>query len=55
MPAEASIVHVIDDDEAARDSLAFMLGTAKINVKTYDSVAFWQSRRMSNPAASSRM
>jgi two-component system response regulator FixJ len=37
MPAEASIVHVIDDDEAARDSLAFMLGTAKINVKTYDS------------------
>jgi two-component system, LuxR family, response regulator FixJ len=37
MPAEASIVHVIDDDEAARDSLAFMLGTAKIDVKTYES------------------
>jgi two-component system, LuxR family, response regulator FixJ len=37
MPTEASIVHVIDDDEAARDSLAFMLGTAKIDVKTYDS------------------
>jgi len=37
MPAEASIVHVIDDDEAARDSLAFLLGTAKIGVKTYDS------------------
>src|SRR5215510_5433121 len=37
MPAEASIVHVIDDDEAARDSLAFLLGTAKIDVRTYDS------------------
>ena len=37
MPTEASIVHVIDDDEAARDSLAFMLSTAKIDVKTYDS------------------
>jgi two-component system, LuxR family, response regulator FixJ len=37
MPNEASTVHVIDDDEAARESLAFMLGTAKLNVKTYDS------------------
>jgi two-component system, LuxR family, response regulator FixJ len=37
MPVEASIVHVIDDDDAARDSLAFMLGTAKIDVKTYES------------------
>jgi two-component system response regulator FixJ len=31
------IVHVIDDDEAARHSLAFLLGTAKIEVKTYES------------------
>jgi two-component system response regulator FixJ len=30
-------VHVIDDDEAARHSLAFLLGTAKISVKTYES------------------
>jgi two-component system, LuxR family, response regulator FixJ len=37
MSNEASTVHVIDDDEAARESLAFMLGTAKLSVKTYDS------------------
>jgi len=37
MPSERPTVHVIDDDEAARDSLAFLLGTAKIDVKTYDS------------------
>src|SRR5215471_14653836 len=37
MQSEMPIVHVIDDDEAARHSLAFLLGTAKIDVKTYDS------------------
>jgi two-component system response regulator FixJ len=37
MPAERPIVHVIDDDDAARHSLAFLLGTAKIEVKTYES------------------
>ena len=31
------VVHVIDDDEAVRDSLAFMLGTARMEVQTYDS------------------
>jgi two-component system response regulator FixJ len=31
------IVHVIDDDSAVRESLAFLLGTADISVKTYDS------------------
>src|SRR5215470_2467797 len=36
MPSDA-IVHVIDDDEAARDSLAFLLTSAKIDVKTYES------------------
>jgi two-component system response regulator FixJ len=36
MPSDAT-VHVIDDDEAARHSLAFLLGTAKISVKTYES------------------
>jgi Response regulator len=30
-------VHVIDDDEAARDSLEFLLRSAKIDVRTYDS------------------
>ena len=36
MPTEA-IVHVIDDDEAARDLLEFLLRSAKIQVRTYDS------------------
>jgi two-component system, LuxR family, response regulator FixJ len=36
-----AMVHVIDDDEAARDSLAFLLRTAAIDVQTYESaVAF---------------
>jgi two-component system response regulator FixJ len=30
-------VHLIDDDEAARESLAFLLGTAGFKVKTYES------------------
>ncbi len=32
-----SMVHVIDDDEAVRDSLQFLLGSAKLQVATYDS------------------
>ncbi len=41
MPSEKGIVHVIDDDEALRDSLAFLLRTADIEVRTYASaVAF---------------
>ena len=41
MPSEKGIVHVIDDDEALRESLAFLLRTAKIEVRTYASaVAF---------------
>lgn len=40
MPSDVT-VHVIDDDEAARHSLAFLLETAKIDVKTYESaIAF---------------
>jgi len=31
------IVHVIDDDEAMRDSLAFLLKSAKVAVATYES------------------
>ena len=33
------VVHVIDDDEAARDSLDFMLRMARFDVRTYDSAA----------------
>ena len=35
--ASERLVHVIDDDEAMRDSLAFLLGTAGFEVKTYES------------------
>jgi two-component system, LuxR family, response regulator FixJ len=31
------LVHIIDDDEAVRQSLAFLLGTARIRVRTYES------------------
>src|SRR6516225_802378 len=37
MLSEDATVHVIDDDQAARDSLAFLLKTAKLAVKTYES------------------
>ncbi len=33
----SNLVHLIDDDEAVRSSLAFLLGTAKIAVQTYES------------------
>src|SRR5215813_4636019 len=39
-----AVVHVIDDDEAVRQSLAFLLRTAQIEAKIYDSaVAFLNS------------
>jgi two-component system, LuxR family, response regulator FixJ len=37
--ANESLVHVIDDDDAVRDSLAFLLASAKLEVKTYESAA----------------
>jgi two-component system response regulator FixJ len=37
MPVDDAIVHVIDDDAAARDSLSFLLTSADIAVETYDS------------------
>ncbi len=41
MPSEKGIVHVIDDDEPLLESLAFLLRTANIEVRTYASaVAF---------------
>ena len=38
MPSE-STVHVIDDDEALRDSLTFLLRTARLDVLSYHSAA----------------
>jgi two-component system, LuxR family, response regulator FixJ len=41
MPSENGIVHVIDDDEALRESLAFLLRSARFQVRIYPSaVAF---------------
>jgi two-component system response regulator FixJ len=37
MPPESAVVHVIDDDEAVRDSLAFLLRANEIEVQTYES------------------
>jgi len=37
MPPDKSIVHVIDDDEAVRQALAFQLGSAGLDVHTYES------------------
>ena len=37
MPPDKSIVHVIDDDEAVRQALAFQLGSAGMEVRTYES------------------
>jgi two-component system, LuxR family, response regulator FixJ len=40
MPA-SKLVHVIDDDDALRDSLRFLLASAKFDVETYESaIAF---------------
>jgi two-component system, LuxR family, response regulator FixJ len=37
MPSTSTPIHVIDDDEAVRDSLAFLLRAAEMEVKTYAS------------------
>jgi two-component system, LuxR family, response regulator FixJ len=39
MSSEAAIVHVIDDDEALRDSLAFLLRSADLEVMSHSSAA----------------
>ena len=42
--AAEPLVHIIDDDDAARESLAFLLGTAGVAVRTYESaVAFMEA------------
>src|SRR5436309_12780276 len=38
-----SLVHVIDDDEAVRQSLAFLLNTARLEVCTYESATAFLS------------
>ena len=35
MPAD-NVVHIVDDDEAVRKSLAFLLGTAQVSARTYE-------------------
>ena len=37
MPSEIGVVHIIDDDEALRESLAFLLRTAQVEVESYAS------------------
>jgi two-component system response regulator FixJ len=37
MVARDPVVHVIDDDGAARESLTFLLGTARLTVRAYES------------------
>ena len=34
MPSDKGVVHVIDDDDALRESLAFLLRTAQIEGRT---------------------
>lgn len=38
-----SLVHVIDDDDAVRQSMAFLLRTARMDVQTYESAAAFLS------------
>ena len=38
-----NLVHVIDDDEAVRESLSFLLRTARMEVRTYESAAAFLS------------
>lgn len=39
MPSDASIIHVVDDDEAMRDSMAFLLRAENFPVQTYAAAA----------------
>jgi two-component system response regulator FixJ len=41
--AEAPLVHVVDDDEAVRDSLSVLLESAGLSVRTYDSATAFLS------------
>ena len=35
--SDSFVVHIVDDDEAVRQSLAFLLSTAGVPVRVYDS------------------
>lgn len=48
--ADDDVVHVIDDDEAVRDSLAFLLRAAAIDVHTYDSAVAFLAAVKSRPS-----
>jgi two-component system, LuxR family, response regulator FixJ len=39
LPSDTGVVHIIDDDDALRESLTFLLGTANIEVQSYSSVS----------------
>jgi|SRR5579862_439564 len=39
MPSETGVVHIIDDDEALRESLAFLLRAARFEVQSHTSAA----------------
>ena len=39
----SNLVHIIDDDEAVRHSLAFLLNTARLEVRTYESATAFLS------------
>src|SRR5258706_17592 len=44
MPDETASVHIIDDDDALRDSISFLMASANIRVATYPSaVAFLEA------------
>jgi FixJ family two-component response regulator len=45
MPSEKGAVHIIDDDDALRDSLAFLLRTARIEVATPRQRLSWRKLR----------
>ncbi len=42
--SEKAVVHIIDDDEAVRDSLGFLLETADFAVRTYESALAFLER-----------
>lgn len=48
--SDSPVIHVIDDDEAVRESLSFLLETADFTVKSYDSaVAFLERLAEADP------
>jgi two-component system response regulator FixJ len=51
MAIEAVVVHVIDDDDAMRESMSFLLSTAGLESKVYESpVAFLEELPLEAPA-----